>query len=247
MAATVAGTLPPSTDGVLAIPALAGERRLVHGFSTMPMGSMRADPAASSQSTPSRRALAAALDMQTEGLAVLGAVHGARVERVDQAAGRVEGCDGLVTDRTRVPLLATFADCYPVLLFDPGRPALALVHAGWRGAAAGVAAEAVATLGREYGCRPADMKAGLGPGICARCYEVGEEVASHFPPECLQPSPGGRFLLDIRAHLRGQLCDAGLLAGHIHDLRICTRETPELPSHRRSPDGSRFACLAALR
>jgi len=49
------------------------------------------------------------------------------------------------------------------------------------------------------------------------------------------------------AHLREQLCDAGLLAGHIHDLRICTRETPELPSHRRSPDGSRFACLAALR
>jgi copper oxidase (laccase) domain-containing protein len=76
---------------------------------------------------------------------------------------------------------------------------------------------------------------------------VGEEVASHFSAECLQPSPGGRFLLDIRAHLRGQLRDAGLLAGHIHDLPICTRETPELPSHRRSPDGSRFACLAALR
>ena len=243
----MAGTLPPSTDGVLAIPALGGDRRLVHGFSTVVLGSMRDDGAASSPLTPARKALAAALDLdlEVEGLAVLGAVHGARVERVDQAAGRVKGCDGLVTDRTALPILATFADCYPVLLFDPARPALALVHAGWRGAAAGVAAEAVAKLVREYGCRPPEIEAGLGPGICARCYEVGEEVATQFPPEFLQPSPGGRFLLDIRACLRRQLLDAGLLA--VHDLSMCTREIPELPSHRRSPDGSRFACLAALR
>jgi YfiH family protein len=232
---------------VLAIPALGRDPRLVHGFSTVALGSMRDDAAASSPLTPSRKALAAALDLQSDGLAVLGAVHGARVERVDQAAGRVKGCDGLVTDRTALPILATFADCYPVLLFDPARPALALVHAGWRGAAAGVAAEAVAKLVREYGSRPAEMEAGLGPGICPRCYEVGEEVASHFPPEFLQPSPGGRFLLDIRACLRRQLLDFGLLAGRIHDLAMCTRETPDLPSHRRSPDGSRFACLAALR
>jgi purine-nucleoside/S-methyl-5'-thioadenosine phosphorylase / adenosine deaminase len=243
----VAGTLPSSTDRVLAIPALAAQARLVHGFSTNRLGSMRADRAASSPLTQARKDLVAALGLASESLAVVGAVHGARVERVDQATGPVDGCDGLVTDRTGLPLLATFADCYPVLLFDPARPALALIHAGWRGAAAGVASEAVARLGREYGSDPAELVAGLGPGICDSCYEVGEEVAARFPPAFVRPSPGGRFLLDIRAALRGQLRGAGVLADRIHDLAICTRETPELlPSHRRSPDGARFACLAAL-
>ena len=72
-------------------------------------------------------------------------------------------------------------------------------------------------------------------------------MAAHFPAACLRSTPDGRFLLDIRAALRRQLRAAGLLAHRIHDLAICTRETPELlPSHRRSPDGTRFACLAAL-
>lgn len=247
MAATVAGTLHSSTDRVLAIPELAAQAQLVHGFSTNQLGSMRADGAASSPLTQARRDLVAALGLASESLAVVGAVHGARVQRVDQAMGTVAGCDGLVTDRPGLPLLATFADCYPVLLFDPDRPALALVHAGWRGAAAGVAGEAVAKLGREYGSDPAKLVGGLGPGICDGCYEVGEEVAARFPPACVRPSPQGRFLLDIRAALRGQLQAAGVLADRIHDLAICTKETPELlPSHRRSPDGSRFACLAVL-
>jgi YfiH family protein len=229
------------------MPALAAEARLVHGFSTNRLGSMRADRDTGSPLTQARRDLAAALGLAAESLAVVGAVHGARVERVDRAAGSVDGCDGLVTDRPGVLLLATFADCYPVLLLDPVRPALALVHAGWRGAAAGVAGEAVAKLGREYGSDPRELVAGLGPGICASCYEVGEEVAAGFPAACAQPSPGGRFLLDIRAALRSQLRAAGVPADRIHDLAMCTRETPELlPSHRRSPDGARFACLAAL-
>jgi YfiH family protein len=159
----------------------------------------------------------------------------------------VRGCDALVTDRPRLPLLATFADCYPVLLFDPVRPALGLVHAGWRGAAAGLVGEALARLREEYGSAPTEVVAALGPGICGDCYEVGPEVASHFPPECVRPSPSGRFLLDLRSALRGQLLAAGVQAGRVHELALCTRETPELPSHRRSPDGARFACLAALR
>jgi YfiH family protein len=243
----VAGTPPSSTESILAIPALGAQAGLVHGFSTNRLGSMRADKAASSPLTPARRDLVAALGLASESLAVVGAVHGARVDRVDQASGSIAGCDGLITDRSGVLLLATFADCYPVLLFDPVRPALGLLHAGWRGAAAGVAGEAVARLGHEYGSDPAELVAGLGPGICGSCYEVGEEVAAHFPAACLRSTPDGRFLLDIRAALRRQLRAAGLLAHRIHDLAICTRETPELlPSHRRSPDGTRFACLAAL-
>lgn len=178
---------------------------------------------------------------------MLGAVHGRKVGRVDRPSGVVSGCDGLVTDRASLPLLATFADCYPVLLFDAARPALALVHAGWRGTAAGVAGEALARMELEYGSRPSQLVACLGPGICGRCYEVGEDVAAAFSPAHLSPGrEQGRQLLDLRSALRAQLLEAGVPADRIHDLPICTKETPELASHRRSPDGTRCACVAAL-
>jgi YfiH family protein len=196
--------------------------------------------------TASRTAFAAALGLTAEHLTVIGAVHGSRVERIDGPSGVVPGCDALVTDRPGLPLLGTFADCYPVLLLDPNRGALGLAHAGWRGAAAGVVGETVARLREEYGSRPADLIAGLGPGICGRCYEVGEEVAAAFPREHVSPGREGHFLLDIRSTLHGQLAAAGVPENQVHDLALCTKETPELPSHRRSPDGVRFACLAAL-
>jgi YfiH family protein len=240
----MAGTLIPSSEGILSVPGLREASQLVHGFSTNALGSMRSDGGVAL--TGPRRAFAAALGLPAERLSVLGAVHGSRVERVDTPSGVVPGCDALVTDRRGLPLLATGADCYPVLLLDPDRPALGLVHAGWRGTAAGVVGEALARLHREYGSEPAGVVAALGPGICGDCYEVGPEVASSFPSDCVRPSPAGRFLLDLRSALRGQLLAAGVQAGRIHDLALCTRETEELPSHRRSPDGTRFACLAAL-
>jgi purine-nucleoside/S-methyl-5'-thioadenosine phosphorylase / adenosine deaminase len=240
----VAGTLPQSAEGILSVPGLAGAGNLLHGFSTTALGSMQGD--GERALTAPRRGFLEALGLPAERLSVLGAVHGSRVGRVDGPSGVVRGCDALVTDRPWLPLLATFADCYPVLLLDPGRPALGLLHAGWRGAAAGIVGEALARLREDYGSEPAELVAALGPGICADCYEVGREVASGFAPEFVQPSPSGRFLLDLRSALRGQLLAAGVQGGRIHDLALCTRETAELPSHRRSPDGARFACLAAL-
>jgi polyphenol oxidase len=246
--------LPPSTDGgaddagaVLRIGALAAEAQLAHGFSRLALGSMRGLAADGSPLTPERRAFAAALGLPAERLTAAGAVHGAVVARVDEPAGVVRGCDGLVTDRHDLPLLATFADCYPLLLFDPRRRALALAHAGWRGTAAGIALEAVAALGREYGCRPGDLLAGIGPGICGRCYEVGTEVAGRFEPGCVRGVGDDRFLLDLAAANRAQLQAAGVPPGRVHVHGACTRESPDLPSHRRSPDGSRFACLVAIR
>jgi YfiH family protein len=246
--------LRSSTDGrvddpgaVLRIGALAAEPHLAHGFSRLALGSMRGPAPDGSPLTPERRAFAAALGLPAERLTAAGAVHGAEVARVDEPAGVVRGCDALVTDRPGLPLLATFADCYPVLLFDPGRRALALAHAGWRGTAAGIARGAVAALRRQYGCRPGELVAGVGPGICGRCYEVGEEVAVRFGPRCARPVGRGRFLLDLATANRAQLEAAGVPRERIHVHGACTRESADLPSHRRSPDGTRFACLAAIR
>lgn len=239
--------LRPSTEeaGVLRIPGLAAEPGLVHGFSTLARGSMRLP--AGAVLTPERRAFAAELGLDAERLTAIGAVHGAEVARVDEPSGIVPGVDALVTDRPGVPLIATFADCCPVLLYDPRRRALGLAHAGWRGTAAAVALRTLEALEREYGSRPEDVVAGLGPCVCGGCYEVGEEVAARFEAAVRRPAGDGRFLLDIGAANRRQLAGVGVPPERIHEHGACTLESPLLPSHRGLPDGSRFACLAAIR
>lgn len=240
------GPLSVRAGGLFEIEALAAQPGLVHGFSTRALGSMAAVPGQPVR-TANRRALAAALGLDPDRLTVAGAVHGTRVAKVASPAELVEGADALLTDRPGIPLLVTCADCYAVVLFDPRRRVLGLVHAGWRGTAAGVARLAVEEMAAAFGCWPPDLVAGLGPGICGRCYQVSPEVAARFDRRFSRLSPDGGVLLDLGAANRQQLEAAGMDPARIFAHGACTLETPELPSHRRCPDGSRFACVAAIR
>ena len=228
---------------VVKIPELEAAQRLVHGFSTLVLGNVglthAPDPA---PVMVSRRDFARALGLDR--LTIMGAVHGASVARVDEAQELVDDVDVLVTDQVGVALFATFADCYPIVLWDPERRCAALAHAGWRGTLAGVSSAAVLALRDEYGSEPSHVMAGIGPGICGRCYEVGEEVSSKFDSRFVRDGPGDRFLLDLAAANRAQLEDAGVL--HVHVLNLCTKETSFLPSHRRNPDGTRFGAIVAF-
>ena len=216
---------------------------LVHGFSTLALGNVglshAPDPA---PVMASRRDFARALGLDR--LTTMGAVHGASVARVDASDELVDGVDVLVTDQVGVALFATFADCYPIVLWDPKRRCVALAHAGWRGTVAGVGPAAVRALHGEYGTDPSTIVAGLGPGICGRCYEVGEEVASQFDRRFVSDGPGAGFLLDLAATNRAQLEEVGIR--YVHGLDLCTKETTFLPSHRRRPDGVRFGAIVAL-
>ena len=196
--------------------------------------------------TPARRAFAEALELDPDRIVVAGAVHGAEVARVDEPVGVVRGVDVVVTDRPGLGLLATFADCYPILLYDPGRRALALAHAGWRGCLAGVAGRAAEAMRREFDSMPHELVAGIGPGICGGCYEVSQDVAARFAPVHSRGSSAGRCMLDLAAANRDQLVAAGVLPDRIHVHGGCTRETPSLQSHRLFQDGVRFACISEI-
>jgi YfiH family protein len=230
---------------VLRIQQLASEPGLLHGFSTLGLGSVglihAPDPV---PVLASRRAFARALGVSAE-LTTAGAVHGATVARVDEGHDVIQGVDGLVTDRRDVALFATYADCYPIVLWDPKKRVAALAHAGWRGTQAGIATAVVRFMQEHYACAPGDVRAGIGPGICGRCYEVGGDVASQFDARFVTPSEGGRFLLDLAAANRDQLAAAGV--GEVHVMGLCTKETALLPSHRRDPDGTRFGAIVAIR
>jgi polyphenol oxidase len=233
-----------TTPAALHVPELADEPGLVHGFSTLAIGSVglkhTSDPAAVMSS---RNTFATVLGLDGAELTTIGSVHGASVARVDNPGGSVDDVDALLTDRPGVALFATYADCYPIVLWDPEKKVAGLVHAGWRGTRAGVASAAVTFMRDEYGCRR--IRAGIGPGICGRCYEVGEEVAAQFDGRFLAPGSEGRFLLDLAAANRAQLEDNGVKS--VYEIGICTKEHYLFPSHRRHPDGTRFGAIVALR
>lgn len=154
--------------------------------------------------------------------------------------------DGLVTDVPGLTLVTVHADCPPVYLVDPVRRAIGLVHAGWRGTAAGIAPKAVRILREQYGSLPEDVLALVGPGICRKCYEVAGECAETFARlfsgeerERVLSSPhegaDGRmhWQLDLAEANRLLLLSAGVRPEHIHTSGVCTHCNSDfLFSHR---------------
>lgn len=231
---------------ILQIPDLESDPRLVHGFSTLEIGSVglthAPDPGAIHEN---RRRFAEQLGVDAANITVAGAVHGSDVAKIVEPQPIVKGVDALVTDRPGIALFAAYADCYPIVLWDPVHRAAGLAHAGWRGTEARIAQVTVEVMGDAFGSKPADMLAGIGPGICGRCYEVGDDVAEKFEKRFVKSKGAGKHVLDLAAANRAQLEEAGV--GQVFDVALCTKETAYLPSHRREPDGRRFGAIVAIR
>ena len=232
---------------MLHVPELADEEGLVHGFSTTLLGTLGLTHATDREAVlHSRDEFARILDLNgNAALTVAGAVHGADVARVDSAPAVIDNVDALITDRPGIGLFTTHADCFPIVLWDPIHRAAGLAHAGWRGTHAGVAVATLQAMEHDFGTKPRDVRAGIGPGICGRCYEVGPEVAENFDDAFVTRGAGDRSLLDLAASNIAQLKEAGV--DDVHDIAVCTKESYLFPSHRRHPDGTRFGAIVAIR
>jgi YfiH family protein len=198
----------------------------------------------------------AALNLRRDDLVSPNQRHTANVRRIEQAdRGQIyTGFDVFVTDQPGVPLLLRYADCTPVLIYDPVRRAAAVIHSGWRGTVQGAAAAAVAALGQEYGSRPADLVAGIGPSIGPCCYEVGDDVtgavhaAFRRPAELLlAPAGKARRHFDLWAANRRWLAEAGVR--HIEVAGLCTAcRVDEFYSYRAEKGKTgHFGAVMALR
>ncbi len=201
------------------------------------------------------RRASAALGLRREDLVSPNQRHTANVRQVGHAdRGRiVTGYDILITDEPGVPLLLRYADCTPILIYDPVRRACALIHSGWRGTVQGAAQAAVAALSTAFGSRPADMIAAIGPAIGPCCYEVGQDVidavqAVFDQPDALLPlQANGRHHFDLWAANWRLLSEAGV--GQINLAEICTAcRTDEFYSYRREKGKTgHFGAWMALR
>lgn len=176
--------------------------------------------------------------------AVLGRqVHGCVVRVQVGAEGgwiQVGGVDGHLSTTPGVLLLVTVADCVPVYLIDPTRPAVALLHAGWRGVAGGILEAGVAAL-EAHGSVVENLAMHCGVAISGPCYEVGGEV---FGALGLPRPEGGRARLDLREQLVERGRALGVRAVTVSPHCTATDEA-DFFSHRRSGgrDGRQVAYL----
>jgi YfiH family protein len=172
-------------------------------------------------------------------------VHGTEVLWHETAAGLVlEGdADGHATATPGLLLSVSVADCIPVYLVDPTRRLIALLHAGWRGTAAGILDRGVALL-EAHGSSPKDLVIHCGVGICGRCYEVGSEV---FEGCGLAAPPGGRGNLDLRGLLAGAARCRGIQEVSVSSY-CSAHDTAGFFSHRASggADGRMVAYLGLI-
>jgi len=204
------------------------------------------------------RRFASALGISPENTVFSAQTHTVNLRRVyasDRGKGLgptdIRQTDGLYTDEPDVALVTFYADCVPLLFFDPVKKVIAASHSGWRGTAGEIGRVTVGALQREFGCNPKDILAGIGPSIGPCCFEVDEPVAAEFSkkPEWLpyisQPYGENKYKVDLWRINRQILLDAGLLPENIDCDPICTCCHEDLfYSHRR--DGGVRGTMAAV-
>lgn len=164
--------------------------------------------------------------------------------------------DALITDERGITLVTFYADCIPVFLLDTKNKAIGLVHSGWRGTLKRIAQKTIQKMGEEYATQPEDIIACIGPGICASCYEVGEDVHEQFKKDykyniddILRKSEtkDRHYYLDLWQANNDILLNTGVLSENIHISNICTHCNHKLLySHRKQGDerGNLAAFLA---
>jgi polyphenol oxidase len=145
-------------------------------------------------------------------------------DAVPQGVLIAQDADGHATRQPGILLSVSVADCVPVYMVAPDARAVALVHAGWRGAARGILESGVDALTRHLGAHVSDLHVHFGPAICGACYEVGAEV-----PRGLGVREVDTTHIDLRAHL----------AQRAHALGIAPRRMT-VSSHCTRHDGSPF-------
>jgi polyphenol oxidase len=170
-------------------------------------------------------------DLTQAAMASVKQIH-SDVSFVAHKPGFIGEGDAIITRDPGVAVSVRTADCFPILLVDRDTRAIAAIHAGWRGTAAGVVTSTLARMRDEFGTDPRNVFAAIGPGIGACCYEVGLEVARQFGK-----TEAGK--VDLAVENRNQLIAAGVEANRIERVGGCTFCYPaQFFSWRRDHDSA---------
>lgn len=234
---------------------LAGVPGIRHGFTTRMGGvsygafesfnisiSVGDDPESVNEN---RRRLASTFHIQPSEIRLHTQIHGNSVAILPTGdSENTLRADAFVTETPGVPAIVGVADCVPILIAAEDGSAIAAIHAGWRGAVAGIMFETIDLMKSACGIDASTLLAAVGPAIGRCCFEVGEEVSARFPVECVD---NGRTKphVDLPRYVFQQLIHAGVREQRIDCSDICTMcRQDSCFSHRGS--GGRTGRMAAL-
>jgi len=196
-----------------------------------------------------RERLARALEAPLKGLTTARQIHDSHIAIVSESMGgkgaldddqAIPDTDAMVTDVPGICLMVLVADCVPLLLCDPEKGVIGVVHAGWKGTLQGIAGKTVTVLHDAFGCTPGSLLVGIGPSIGPCCYEVGPDVASKIEhvfgttrDRLCKISPRGKIHFDLWKANRTQLLESGIPDQQIETAAVCTCHHPDrFYSHR---------------
>jgi polyphenol oxidase len=180
-----------------------------------------------------------------DGLMFAHQVHGTQGLRVTRPAAQhafTHEADFLYTNQPAFGIGVLTADCVPLVIYDPTNSAVALVHAGWRGAVHGVVRAACDALSTTYGTHLSDVQVIVGPAACSCCYVVGTDfiemltASSHYAHGAYTQRDGNVFF-DIPLYIMNQLRDLDVPQHSIcTTYAVCTICDTGFCSHRRDQE-----------
>lgn len=158
--------------------------------------------------------------------------------------------DGLVTNLPDVALFTTYADCTPIILYDPVKKVHGNIHSGWKGTLQKIGQEAVAKMVEDYHCNLEDMIAIIGPSIGRDDFEVELDVMEQFQEvfdfhnQIIRKKNDVKYLIDIQECNKRILMESGIKEDNITVVDLSTKSNPMLHSYRR--DASKFGLMGCM-
>jgi hypothetical protein len=214
----------PVAASLITVPAFASSKDGVRHF----FGTREHVPVPYETGVPARTAAAPAHAW----LLSVKQVHGTDALVVDQPVTGTDrfkgGWDALITDQPGVAVVVRTADCVPVLVYDRRRKAVAAIHAGWRGALAGIVSKTIERMAARFSIEAADLRVSIGPSAGPCCYEVDQAVLGPLRhgrqdwPALLRDDQGSKARLDLKALVRRQAAETGVPGEQITAVNVCT-------------------------
>lgn len=206
------------------IPELLKFPKLFHAFSTRDEGNMsflfNRIESDKKVVLENRKKFLGKLDVDINSSVALWVEHGSKIFVADRKSAGISmkdkkyaiRADSLMTNQKGLYLFLLIADCLPIILYDPVRGAIGLIHAGWKGVDLKIAKKGVMEMQKKYGCNPSDMVVGIGPCVHKESF-IKENPSQKNDPKWqpfMQKTEGERYKVDLVGFTKKQLLDAGV-------------------------------------
>lgn len=245
-------------SGFFVLPKLSRQKGLIHSFSSTEFGNMSFNYGSKTEVLKNRSNFVKSVVSQKVPIISLHQNHSTSIFYLHQdnlnlvaESEKITG-DGLITNLKGVSLLIKTADCLPIIIFDPKKKVVALLHAGWEGVVGKIFLQALLLMINQYQAQIDDLYVGIGPAICQNCYtkERGSLFSSlpEWQPFIIQKKD--LLQVDLIGFTINCFKKIGFCANQIEISQVCTQENKNFFSHRRSqrmgqPE-TRFATIVCL-